>query len=88
MTAKVEEAAARHVMTRTPGPGERNPRAIRRRRRVLEVALAIAVPVVLLAAWQLAAQAGAIDPRLYPPPSAIAQEFVRLSADGQLALET
>lgn len=88
MTTKVEEAPQRHVLTRAPGPGERNPRATRRRRRVLEVALAVAVPVMLLAAWQVAAQAGAIDPRLYPPPSAIALEFVRLSAGGQLAFET
>jgi sulfonate transport system permease protein len=53
---------------------EQDPRGHRRRRRALEITLAIAVPVVLLVLWQLASTQGWVDRRLYPAPTDIFDE--------------
>jgi sulfonate transport system permease protein len=58
--------------------------AVARRRGVLEFGLALAVPVVLLGLWQIAAKAGWIDDRLYPAPSTIVRTGYEQFKDGGL----
>jgi sulfonate transport system permease protein len=81
----VNRAASREhrseLVLRTPGAAEREPVRHARRRRVLEVTLAIAVPVLLIGLWQLAASAGWIDRILYPAPSDVISEGRRQFAD-------
>jgi sulfonate transport system permease protein len=62
------------LSVRQPGIAERHPQAYLRRRRTIEVALAIGVPTALLLLWQVAATRGWIDRQLYPPPSDIVTE--------------
>lgn len=57
------------VVTRRPGPAETDPRRHQRRRRSLELTLAIGVPVLALALWQLASEAEWINSGLYPSPT-------------------
>lgn len=68
-------------IVRVPGPAERNPVRHARRRRAIEVTLAIAVPVVLIGLWQLAASQGWVDRVLYPAPSDVISEGRRQFAD-------
>jgi ABC-type nitrate/sulfonate/bicarbonate transport system permease component len=49
-----------------------------------ELALSIASPLVLLAAWEGAARAGWIDVRFFPAPSAILQALWAMLVDGVL----
>jgi sulfonate transport system permease protein len=72
------------VLRRAAGRAERAPERSRRRRRTLEILLAVGVPVLLVAWWQVAALVGWIDGRLYPAPTTIWHELVRLGADGTL----
>jgi sulfonate transport system permease protein len=53
---------------------EKDPRGHRRRRRAIEIGLAIGVPVALILLWQLASTQGWIDRRLYPAPTDIIDE--------------
>lgn len=76
------------VLVRQPGATERAPERTRRRRRTLEVLLAVGVPVFLVALWQVAATVGWIDSRLYPGPVQVWQQLVRLAAQGRLLDET
>src|SRR3954468_12748587 len=69
------------LVLRTPGAAEREPVHHARRRRLMELTLAIAVPVVLIALWQLAATEGWIDRILYPAPTDIISEGRRQFAD-------
>lgn len=55
-----------------------------RRLRGRDLALAIATPVVLLAAWEIGAATGAIDGRLFTPPSKIVERGVETIVDGSL----
>ena len=71
--ASVPGRAAR-VSVRQPGKAEQHPQAYLRRRRAIEITLAIGVPVALLVLWQIAASRGLIDRRLYPPPTDIVSE--------------
>ncbi|MDC7337007.1 ABC transporter permease [Streptomyces lydicus] len=48
-----------------------HPGRTHRRRRALEFALALAVPLLLVLVWQLAAARSWIDARIYPAPSTI-----------------
>ncbi|MER5770892.1 ABC transporter permease [Streptomyces sp. NPDC001985] len=73
-----------HVLVRRPGPRELHPVRAHRRRRALEVSLAVAVPLVLLLLWQLAAGNGWIDPRVYPAPGTIAADGWERAAEGAL----
>ncbi|MBF6059988.1 ABC transporter permease [Nocardia terpenica] len=59
---------------------------IRRRRwlRRRDIALAVLTPVVALAIWQWAAQANAIDARVFPPPSRTLARAVDMIASGEL----
>lgn len=59
------------VLVRAPGPHELHPVRTHRRRRALELSLALAVPLALVLLWQLAAAQAWIDPRVYPAPSTI-----------------
>jgi NitT/TauT family transport system permease protein len=58
----------------------RRERRLRRRDMVLGVAL----PVVLLAAWQVSADAGLLDSRIFCPPAEVVRSARRLAADGTL----
>ncbi|RLV10554.1 nitrate ABC transporter permease [Streptomyces griseocarneus] len=46
--------------------------------------LGIAVPLSLLALWQIATAAGAIDPLLFPPPCTIAAALADMARSGEL----
>lgn len=55
-----------------------------RRFKTRDVLLAIATPVVLLLAWEIAADTGFIDGRLFSPPSAIAVRGAEMVMSGEL----
>jgi sulfonate transport system permease protein len=76
--------AQARVLRRAPRRTSEAANRYLRRRRMLEVSSAVLVPTVLLALWQVAATRGWIDDRLYPAPSAIAQEARRLFESGRL----
>lgn len=57
-----------YVQLRAPGAPERQPLRYRRRRRLLERSLAIAVPVLVVGLWQLAWHLEWLDRRFYPAP--------------------
>lgn len=65
-----------------PGRRERSPRRAARVDRVLVVGLATLVPVVLLALWQIAANARWIDVRFFPAPTTILSDWRRLISSG------
>jgi NitT/TauT family transport system permease protein len=46
--------------------------------------IAVATPILLLAAWEIAARAGAIDTRFFSSPSAIAEVFWAMARSGAL----
>lgn len=48
----------------------------------------IAAPISLIALWQLAVSTRVLNPALFPPPSAIAANFVTYAASGELASNT
>jgi sulfonate transport system permease protein len=54
-----------------PGRAELDPAGFRRRRRIVDLTLAIGVPALLIALWQVAASQGWVDRRFYPAPSDI-----------------
>jgi len=66
--------------------GRENKRLTRVRRR--DLTLAIAFPVVLLLAWEIAARTGALDARLFTPPSAIAAQGWKMIVSGELWVHT
>ncbi|MDQ8702228.1 ABC transporter permease [Streptomyces sp. LHD-70] len=72
------------LLVREPGPQELDPVRTHRRRRTLELSLAVAVPVALLLLWQLAAVQGWIDDRIYPAPQTILEDGIARAADGEL----
>jgi len=55
------------------------------RERAGNAALALALPVTLLAAWEALGAAGALRPAFFPRPSALAGHAAALLADGSLA---
>jgi NitT/TauT family transport system permease protein len=59
---------------------------IRRERRLRrrDAVLGIALPLALLAAWQLSADAGLFDTRIFSPPAEVARSARRLFSDGTL----
>jgi sulfonate transport system permease protein len=73
------------LLVRAPRRTEEQAATYARRRRWLELGLGAAVPIVLLALWQIAASAGWIDDRLYPPPSKIVRSGWTQFADKDLA---
>ncbi|MFJ9150047.1 hypothetical protein ACIRP7_18580 [Streptomyces sp. NPDC102270] len=52
------------VLVRRPGPQELHPPRTHRRRRALELSLAVAVPLLLALLWQLAATHAWLDDRV------------------------
>ena len=62
-------ARTERLLVRRPGPRELHPERTHRSRRTLELSLAVAVPLVLVLLWQLAAGQCWIDDRIYPAPS-------------------
>ena len=72
------------VLVRRPGPHELHPVRTHRRRRALELTLAVTVPLALILWWQLAATQGWIDPRVYPSPSTILSDGWSRAAAGDL----
>lgn len=62
--------------------------AAERRTRVRDTTLAVLTPIVLLAAWEISARTGAIDGRIFTPPSAIVQRALEMLADGSLLHHT
>ncbi len=56
---------------RKPGQTERDPYASARRRRMIDVGLGVAVPVVLIVGWQLASRGDWLNPNFYPSPTDI-----------------
>jgi sulfonate transport system permease protein len=56
--------------------------ARRRRRRGVEIGTAIAIPVVFVALWELAAQVGWINRLFFPAPSSTVARAVELIRDG------
>jgi sulfonate transport system permease protein len=59
-------------------------RRTERRKRRVDLALAIATPVLLIALWQLAAEENWIDPQIFTPPSGIASAAGSLASSGVL----
>ena len=55
-----------------------------RERRLVELALTLAAPVVLLAAWEALSRSGVLNPRFWPPPSSLWDESWELLRDGSL----
>ncbi|MFC0527287.1 ABC transporter permease [Phytohabitans kaempferiae] len=66
----------------TPGPVERDPRGYARRRRLLERGLAVAVPVVLIAVWQMLASRDVLENNYFPAPSVIVSAWGDIIANG------
>lgn len=72
MTASDEVKSGSKALTivrRRPGKAEQDPKGHHRRRRTLELSLAIGVPLVLLVFWQVASTRSWINPGLYPSPT-------------------
>lgn len=63
-------------------------RATERRLRTRDLALAIGTPVALLVLWELAAQLGWIDIRVFSSPSQVLEEAAKMALDGSLANHT
>ncbi|MEV0744724.1 ABC transporter permease [Streptomyces sp. NBC_01220] len=81
---KSTTAPGEQLLVRRPGPQELHPVRTHRRRRTLEIALAVAVPLLLVLLWQLAAARSWIDDRVYPAPSTILADGWDRAADGDL----
>jgi sulfonate transport system permease protein len=71
----------REMMVRRPRGFDIDPVKHGRRRRLLYLALGIAVPVLLLGFWQIGADQGWINPTFYPSPLANLRELRRLFED-------
>jgi ABC-type nitrate/sulfonate/bicarbonate transport system permease component len=72
------------VVVRRPGVQETDPRRYKIRRRRIEIALGITVPVLLLVAWEVASKTGSLDQRFFPAPSDLWSTGLHLYASGQM----
>src|SRR6478752_3488102 len=72
------------VVHRLPRAADLDPGRFRTRRRRLERSLAIALPIALIALWQVAAELDWIDVRYFPAPTTIWSTGVELVRDGKL----
>jgi sulfonate transport system permease protein len=72
------------LVSRVPGPAELAPREHRRRWRLIDVGLGIAVPVVLILLWQLASSQDWIDDRLYPSPTDVVSKGIDMWQEDDL----
>lgn len=66
-----------------PGKAESDPRRHRRRRRALERSLAVAVPLLAIAAWQILSSNGVLESRYFPAPSKILSAWGELIESGE-----
>ncbi len=64
------------------------PRAADASASVRRLLVALAIPVGLALAWEIAVRAGLSDGRLVPPPSRVGEEFARLWRNGDLIRHT
>ncbi len=69
------------AVTRRPGRAELDPAGHRRRRRLLETGLAVAVPVLLVLFWQLASTQGWINRTIYPAPTDVIRYSSKMFGD-------
>ncbi|GEK81614.1 ABC transporter permease [Agrococcus baldri] len=76
-------ATATTVTRRNRLPLETRPQRLRRRRR-LEATLGIAVPVVLIGLWEVAARLGWINAQFFPAPSSSVIRGVEMIIEGRL----
>lgn len=76
------------TLQRRPGPSELDPQGHQRRRRTIEMSLAIGFPVGLVLLWQLAATTGWIDGRLYPAPTDIISYAQTMYTQQNLMVDT
>jgi len=72
------------VVVRRPGKEELDPKRSRTVRRRYEVALGIAVPVLLLVAWEVASKTGLLDTRFFPAPTDLWSTAVSLYRSGDI----
>ena len=72
------------VLVRRPGAAELLPREHARRQRMLRIGLGTAVPVILIALWQVASNRGWIDNRVFPSPGRVVTEARDLARMGKL----
>jgi sulfonate transport system permease protein len=72
------------TVTRKPGKEESDPRRSKVLRRRLEIALGIAVPLLLLGGWEAASKAGALDPLFFPAPTDLWSTTTKLWGNGQM----
>lgn len=72
------------VLVRKPGAAEHAPVSAARRRVITDLCLAIGVPLVFLAFWELATSQGWLDVRIYPAPTKIISSGWGLITDGAL----
>lgn len=82
MTVTVEPQG--RTLRRAPLASPESLGARRRRRRLLELGLAVAIPVGLIALWQVASDLGWINSRIYPPPSRVLEAAGDLWSAGRL----
>ncbi|ACY96956.1 MULTISPECIES: ABC transporter permease [Thermomonospora] len=86
MTVVDDAAKARPLPVRTLRwhPAQRRSARPRRRGRALDLAVRALVPVALLAAWQLVASLGWVDPQVLPGPLVIVDAYAELLRTGEL----
>jgi sulfonate transport system permease protein len=77
-------AATGRTVTRKPGKEESNPRHTKVVRRRIEIALGIAVPLLLLVGWEVASKTKAIDPLFFPAPTDLWSTGTHLWGSGQI----
>lgn len=80
-TAAKRPEDRREIVMR-PGPAERNPRRAERKDKITIRVLGIAIPVTLLLMWQFAATEEIIDPRFFPAPTTIWDNWGNLMEGG------
>lgn len=88
-TVRGVESPAREATSATevyirPRRQEINPASTMRRRQALSLGLGIGTPAAILALWQIAANAEAIDTRFFPAPTTILAEAGEMVTSGML----
>jgi ABC-type nitrate/sulfonate/bicarbonate transport system permease component len=73
------------MIRRRPGRAELNPRVFQRRRRIIEISLAWAVPIVFILVWQYAADHEWMNTMFFPSPTRIFDSGRDLIESGELA---
>jgi ABC-type nitrate/sulfonate/bicarbonate transport system permease component len=81
-------SASGNVVENIPGRAELDPASTARRRAVVEVGLAVAVPAALILWWQLASDWHYLDPRTHPSPTTIFSAGWNLATEGDLWSDT